>query len=125
MKLLVQRIGARSLPKTMEVDDKVVSNLQKIMAGLVEVFDLKASGGKAIEQTPEPLNRVRISVRAFDKDGSQISCSFTVPHVNPAVDYKTLDGLVRGKFDAYWADKTLKASDVAIIYDKIQPKGGK
>jgi hypothetical protein len=125
MKLLVQRVGARSFPKFVEVDDKVAANLQKIMIGLVEVFDQKASGGKAVEQTPDPLNRVRISVRAIDNDGSQISCAFQVPHVNPAVDYKTLDGLVRGKFDAYWSDKTVKCSDVAIIYDKVAVSGSK
>jgi len=123
MKLLVQRVGARSFPKFLEVDDKVVSNLQKILIGLVEIFDQKASGGKAIDQTPDPLNRVRISVRTIDKDGSQISCSFQVPHLKPSLDYKTLDGLVRGKFDAYWNDKAPKCSDVAIIYDRVSASG--
>ena len=121
MKLLVQRIGARSLPKTIEVDDKVASNLQKILVGLVEVFDQKASGGTAVATTPNPLNLVRISVRAMASDGSQISCSFRVPHVKPTVDYKTLDGLIRGKFDAYWNDGVQKCEDVAIIYDKEAP----
>ena len=82
-----------------------------------------ASGGKAIDQTPDPLNRVRISVRTIDKDGSQISCSFQVPHLNPALSYKDVDGLIRGKFDAYWNDKAPKCSDVAIIYDRVSASG--
>jgi hypothetical protein len=102
----------------MEVDDAVVDALSKLMVGLVEIFDLKASGGKAITQTPEPLNQVRMSVRTFDKDGSVIGCAFRIPHVNPALSYKDLEGLVLNKFNAYW-EGDLKASDVAIIYDKV------
>jgi len=117
MKIIAQRISARSLPKIMEVDDGVVDALSKLMVGLVEIFDLKASGGKAITQTPEPLNRVRISVRAFDKNGTVVACSFSVPHVKPDLPYKDLQALVLGKFNAYW-DSNLKASDASVIYDK-------
>jgi hypothetical protein len=124
MKLISQRISARTLPKIMEVDDGVVDALSKLMVGLVEIFDLKASGGKEMSQTPEPLNQVRMSVRTFDKDGSTIGCAFRIPHVNPALAYKDLENLVVGKFDAYW-NSDLKASDVSIIYDKVSIKSTK
>jgi len=119
--LVVQRIGARSMPKIFEIDDGVVKQLLPVLAGRVETFSFKGQGGKAIDTTPEPLNRVRISVRAFDTDGTQISCSFTIPHLKSTVDYKTLEGLIVGKFDAWWTDKTLKAKECAIIYDRITP----
>lgn len=125
MALVVQRIGARSLPKIFEVDDAVLKQLLPLLAGRVEVFSFKGQGGKTIDTTPEPLNRVRISVRAFDTDGTQISCSFTVPHLKPTVDYKTLEELIVGKFDAWWTDKTLKAKECAIIYDRIIPSAKK
>jgi hypothetical protein len=122
MALVVQRIGARTLPKIFEVDDAVLKTFLPLLSGQVEVFTLKASGGKAISVTPSPLNRVRISVRSRASDGAIISCSFTVPHIKETVDYQTLVNLIKGKFDAYWIDKAPKADDVAIIYDKINVK---
>ena len=121
MALVVQRIGARSLPKIFEVDDAVLKNLLPLLAGRIETFTFKAQGGKAISTTPEPLNRVRISVRTWDKDGDMVSCSFTVPHLNPSVDYKTLEGLIVGKFDAWWSSGAPKCSDWAVIYDRMTP----
>jgi len=121
MALVVQRIGARSLPKIFEVDDNVLKNLLPLLVGRVETFTLKSQGGKAISATPEPLNRVRISVRKLMDDGSQISCSFTIPHLKPSVDYKTLQGLIVGKFETWWADKSPKCDDFAIIYDRFSP----
>jgi hypothetical protein len=119
MALVVQRIGARSLPKIFFVDDSVLTSFLSLLAGQVEVYSLKHSGGTAISTVPNPLNRVRISVRTVNSDGSMVSCSFTVPHVKETVDYDTLIGLIKGKFDAYWSDSAPKADDVAIIYDRV------
>ncbi len=120
MKLLVQRISGRSLPKIMEVDDSVVDALLGIMEGQVEVYDLKAEGGTTTSITPVTLNRVRMSVRAFNEAGRMVSCSFGVPHVKPTVKYSELIEAVRGKFNAYW-NVDLKADDAAVIYDR-EPK---
>lgn len=121
MALVVQRIGARSLPKIFEVDDAVLKNLLPLLVGRVEIFTFKSQGGKAVSAAPEPLNRVRISVRTWDKDGDIVSCSFTVPHLNPSVDYKTLEGLILGKFSAWWTANAPKCSDWAVIYDRMTP----
>ena len=119
-KLLVQRIGGRSLPKINEVPSEVVEGLLGIMEGRIEIFDFKAQGGTATSTTPPALNTVRISVRKVMEDGSMVSCSFRVPHVKETVDYNDLDGLIRGKFNAHWNSET-KCDDVAIVYDKEAP----
>ena len=118
-KLLVQRIGGRTFPHILEVPNEVVEGLLGIMEGRIEIFDFKAQGGTATSTTPPVLNTVRISVRIMD-DGSMVSCSFRVPHIKATVDYSTLDGLIRGKFNAHWNSET-KCDDMAVLYDKEAP----
>ena len=119
-KLLVQRIGGRTFPHILEVPNEVVEGLLGIMEGRIEIFDFKAQGGTATSTTPPALNTVRISVRKVMDDGSMVSCSFRVPHIKETVDYSTLDGLIRGKFNAHWNSET-KCDDMAVLYDKEAP----
>ncbi len=93
--------------------DGAETTLAPLLAGLVEQFDLKTSGGSPAPM-PAVLNRKRIAVG----DSTQkISCSFTVPHIKETAKYTDIELAVKGKFDAHY-DQTVKCDYVSIVYDK-------
>ncbi|WP_456400169.1 hypothetical protein [Persephonella sp.] len=93
--------------------DGVEDELIPLLAGLVEKFEKKGSGGTSTAH-PVELNTKRYSVG----DSSQkISCSFRVPHVKESVTYSDVEAVVVGKFDAHY-DQTTKCDYLNLIYDK-------
>ena len=93
--------------------DGAEETLTPLLAGFVEVFNLKASGGKASPH-PAELNRKRIAVGNKDQ---KISCSFSVPHMKETATYTDIEGAILGKFDAHY-DQNVKCDYVSLVYDK-------
>jgi len=111
IKQVIKGKTVRTLDVEASADD--TTSLTDLMDGQVEVYDVKSSGGTAVD-TPAELNRKKFS--CGDRD-EHLSCSFTVPHVKAGKNKADFKTVVVGAFDANY-DTTTKCSYMNLLYDR-------
>lgn len=93
--------------------DGAETTVLPLLAGFVEQYDLKASGGSPAPM-PAKLNTRRLAVGNKDQ---KVSCSFTVPHIKETAKFPDIESALLGKFDAHY-DQAIKCDYVSMVYDK-------
>ncbi|MCZ6104703.1 hypothetical protein [Campylobacter ureolyticus] len=114
--MLKQRIQGLQV-KTVSVKGSKADTgkLQALLAGEVEVYELKGEGGTALPTLPANLNRKTFTVGAKTPTGRR-SCYLQIPHVKASANYTTIPATVIGKFDADY-DSGIKADFCNMKFD--------
>lgn len=114
--MLKQRIkGLNPLTISVKSSEADQTALQGILAGEVEVYDLKAEGGTAMPTMPEILNRKNFIVGANTPTG-RITTYLQIPHVKVSADYNSISSSIIGKFNASY-DSSVKADFCNMKFD--------
>ncbi|WP_170000597.1 hypothetical protein [Campylobacter sp. RM9328] len=91
--------------------------LASLLAGRIETYELKSSGGVAMNTTPAVLNRKNFIV-GKDTPTGRLSAMIQVPHVKESFFFNELIAAVKGKFDATYTSE-VKCDYVKLKFDKL------
>ncbi|WP_169942418.1 hypothetical protein [Campylobacter sp. RM15925] len=108
--------GLRPLSIDVVGNDGDKQKLIDIMAGKVEKYKSVGSGGQALNQIPNPLNK-KVFIVGDRNENGRISTMFTLPHVKNASEYPELLTDIKGKFDSSY-DSDVKCEYVTLKFDK-------
>lgn len=100
---------------TLEVDatDADLADLEALLEGEVQKFDLKSSGGSTAPY-PSTLNCKRFSCGDHT---TKVSCSFNIPHAKPSAYTPDFEAVVVGAFDASF-NSTVACDYMNLLYDR-------
>ena len=95
--------------------------LKGLIDGKIEVYDLKSSGGTALEKAPTELNAFKFSVGKKDalNPASADRASVKIPHVKPTKSWTDMEPTIVGAFDASF-DVATKCAYATLYYNRAE-----